>query len=145
MDGLKKGIGSVIPLPYRIYRKKSMLARLEGTKLERSEKGNVPRFLVCSGKVMGREGRIQEKQVIVSNNFRMEWWSRKFSFLMDRSMICDLYCCLPGFMYCMSVTLFLGINWYRVLLSVPGVLPITEQCSLSEKILSYFFSYWQQM
>lgn len=41
-----------------------MVATLEGTKLERSGKGNVPRFLVCSGKVMRREGRIQEKQVI---------------------------------------------------------------------------------
>lgn len=44
----------------------------------------------------------------------MEWWSRKLSFLMDRSMtevlnflntLHDLYCCLPGFMHCLSVAL----------------------------------------
>lgn len=36
--------------------------RLEGTQLGRS--GNVSRFLVHSGKVMRREGRTQEKQVL---------------------------------------------------------------------------------
>ena len=43
---------------------KSMVTRLERTKLERTGKGNVPTFLVGSGKIMGREGRTQQKQVI---------------------------------------------------------------------------------
>lgn len=41
-----------------------MLARLGRTKLERSGKGNVTGFLVGLGKIMRREGRTQQKQVI---------------------------------------------------------------------------------
>lgn len=129
-----------------------MVVRLEGTKLERSGKGNVPRLLVHSGKVMRREGRTQEKQVIqnMCSAFQDGVVEQK-AFLPhgqehDRNIkfsetLPDLYCCLPGFMYCMSVTLFMGINWCRILLSVPGVLPITEQCSSWENVLLYFFSY----
>lgn len=114
MDGLKKGVGSFIPLPYKTNRKKSMVATLEGTKLERSGKGNVPGFLVCSGKVMRREGR--EKQIIqnMCAAFQDGVVEQK-AFLThgqehDRSItfsetLCDLYCFLTGFMYCMSVTL----------------------------------------
>lgn len=126
-----------------------MVARLEGTKLERSGEGNVPRFLVHSGKVMRRERRTQEKQVIqnMCAAFQHGVVEQKAFFPHgqehDRSIkfsesLCDLYCCLPGFMYCMSVALFLGINWYRVLHSVSGVLPITEHYLLFIR-KSYFY------
>lgn len=149
---MKKGIRSFIALPYKTRGKSMVVARLEGTKLERSGKGNVPKFLVHSGKVMRGKGRTQEKQVIqnICAGFQDGVVEQK-AFLPhgqehDRSVkfsetLHDLYCCLPGFIYCMSVTLFLGINRCRVLLNVPRVLPITEQCSLSENMLLYFFSY----
>lgn len=49
---------------HRTHREKSMVTRLERTKLERSGKGNVPRFLVGLGKVMRREGKTPQRQVI---------------------------------------------------------------------------------
>jgi len=58
---IKNDIGSFSPLPYKTHREKSIVTRLERTKLERSGKGNVPRFLVSSGKIMKRGGRIQQK------------------------------------------------------------------------------------
>lgn len=41
-----------------------MVARWERTKLERSGKGNIPRFLEGLGKIMRREGRTPQKQLI---------------------------------------------------------------------------------
>lgn len=98
-----------------------MVPRLEGTKLESSGKGSVPRSLVHPGKVMRGEGRTQEKQVIqnMCAAFHDGVVEQK-AFLPqaqehDRSIkfsetLPELYCCLPGFMYCMSVTSFMGIT-----------------------------------
>lgn len=107
-----------IPLPCKTHRETSMVARLEGTKLERSGKGNVPRFLACSGEVMRREGRTQQKQGF-QNMYAafQDGLVEQKAFLPhgqehDRSVkfsetVLDLYCCLPDFIYCMSITLFL--------------------------------------
>lgn len=52
MDRLKKGTGSFITLPYKTHREKSMVAGLEGTKLERNREGEVSKFLEGLDEIM---------------------------------------------------------------------------------------------